>query len=146
VSAGSDLRNDTLKPPRLGPDGRVRFVSPASTPERDKVARGAEILTGWSLTVEMGVHACDRMGHFLAGRDEDRLADMNEALRDPGVRAVFSTTGFVAETPCVFGALSLRNRQTFRNCRIGVPVRAGIAFATALTSTSSQYSGAQQPA
>jgi muramoyltetrapeptide carboxypeptidase len=35
----------------------------------------------------------DRRGHFLAGSDEDRLADINDALRDPGVRAVFSTTG-----------------------------------------------------
>src|ERR1700736_905540 len=93
VLARSDDRKDGLKPPRLRPGDRVRFVSPASTPERAMVARGAEILTGWGLTVEIGAHAFDTMGHYLAGRDEDRLADVNEALRDPGVRAVFSTTG-----------------------------------------------------
>jgi len=35
----------------------------------------------------------DRRGHFLAGSDEDRLADINDALRDAGVRAIFTTSG-----------------------------------------------------
>jgi muramoyltetrapeptide carboxypeptidase len=79
--------------PRLLPGDRVRIVSPASVPDQDKVAHGADILRSWGLCVEMGHHIFDRHGHFLAGRDEDRLADMNDALRDPGVRAIFSTRG-----------------------------------------------------
>ena len=55
--------------------------------------RGARILESWGLRVELGAHVFDRHGHYLAGRDEDRLADLNEALRDPGVRAIFSTRG-----------------------------------------------------
>ena len=51
------------------------------------------MLESWGLKVEVGAHAFDRHGHFLAGKDEDRLADWNEALRDPGVRAIFTTTG-----------------------------------------------------
>jgi len=78
---------------RLRPGDRVRFVSPSSTPDRAKVALGTRILESWGLQVEIGPHAFDRHGHFLAGRDEDRLADINNALRDPGVRAIFSTTG-----------------------------------------------------
>jgi len=57
------------------------------------VAYGAAMLRNWGLSVEIGAHAFDRHGHFLAGTDEDRLADLNDALRDPGVRAIFSTTG-----------------------------------------------------
>lgn len=34
-----------------------------------------------------------RHGHYLAGRDDDRLADINDALRHPDVRAIFCTTG-----------------------------------------------------
>jgi muramoyltetrapeptide carboxypeptidase len=82
-----------LKAPRLRSGDRVRFVSPASTPDRERVECGAEILESWGLRVEIGAHAFDRKGHFLAGSDEDRLADINQALRDPGVRAIFSTTG-----------------------------------------------------
>ena len=51
------------------------------------------MLEGWGLRVEIGAHVFDRHGHFLAGKDDDRLADVNDALRDPGVRAIFSTTG-----------------------------------------------------
>jgi muramoyltetrapeptide carboxypeptidase len=80
-------------PPRLRRGDCVRLVSPASPPDRTLVARGAEILAEWGLRVEIGTHAFDRMGHYLAGRDEDRLEDVNEALRDPAVRAIFATRG-----------------------------------------------------
>lgn len=79
--------------PRLLPGERVRIVSPASIPDHDQVAYGADILKSWGLRVEMGLHVFDRHGHFLAGTDEDRLADINDALRDPGVRAIFATRG-----------------------------------------------------
>jgi muramoyltetrapeptide carboxypeptidase len=82
-----------LKAPRLRAGDRVRFVSPASTPTQEEVEIGATILESWGLRVEIGVHAFDRKGHFLAGSDADRLADINEALRDPGVRAIFTTRG-----------------------------------------------------
>lgn len=81
-----------LIPPRLRPGDRVRVVSPASTPDREFVARGVELLSGWGLQVELGRHVFDSVG-YLAGSDEDRLADLNEAFRDPGVRAIFATRG-----------------------------------------------------
>lgn len=43
--------------------------------------------------MEIGTHAFDRMGHFLAGKDEDRVGDLNDAFRDPGVRAIFCSRG-----------------------------------------------------
>lgn len=82
-----------LKPPRLKAGDRVKFVSPASTPAREEVQRGAEILTTWGLQVEIGPHAFDTTGHYLAGRDANRLADINDAVRDPGIRAIFATAG-----------------------------------------------------
>src|SRR5580765_2716341 len=82
-----------LTPRRLQPGDRVKLLSPASPPDREKVATGIRLLESWGLTVEVGAHAFDRHGHFLAGKDEDRLADWNEALQDPGVRAIFTTRG-----------------------------------------------------
>jgi muramoyltetrapeptide carboxypeptidase len=79
--------------PRLRPGDRVRIVSPSSPPDRDGVMRGVELLSSWGLIPEIAAHAFDRHGHYLAGRDEDRLADLNDALRDPGVRAIFATRG-----------------------------------------------------
>ena len=81
-----------LLPPHLKPGDRVRFVSPASTPDRELVANGVDLVTSWGLQVELGGHVFDSLG-YLAGADEDRLADLNDAFRDPGVRAVFATRG-----------------------------------------------------
>ncbi|HEY3454331.1 MAG TPA: LD-carboxypeptidase [Bryobacteraceae bacterium] len=87
------MEHTILKPPRLQQGDRVRFVSPASTPDREEVTLGARMLESWGLRVEFGAHCFDKLGHFLAGSDEDRLADINDALRDPGVRAIITTRG-----------------------------------------------------
>ena len=42
----------------------MRFVSPASTPDRADVAYGARMMDGWGLKVEIANHAFDRTGHF----------------------------------------------------------------------------------
>lgn len=81
-----------LRAPVLRPGDRVRVVSPGSTPDPAQVERGVEILRSWGLTVELGRHVFDRYG-YLAGRDEDRLADLQEALADPQVRGVFAARG-----------------------------------------------------
>ena len=50
------------------------------------------MLESWGLAVEVGAHALDEWG-YMAGRDEDRLADLNDAFADPGVRAIVATRG-----------------------------------------------------
>ncbi|WP_414938596.1 S66 peptidase family protein [Amycolatopsis sp. cmx-11-51] len=50
------------------------------------------VLESWGLIAEVGVHALGQWG-YLAGRDEDRLSDLNDAFRSPEVRAVIATTG-----------------------------------------------------
>ena len=83
---------DASVPPVLLSGDRVRLVSPASPPIREYVDRGVELLTAWGLEVELGKHVFDRFG-YLAGRDKDRLTDLDEAFRDRGVRAIFATRG-----------------------------------------------------
>ncbi|MGW2330298.1 S66 peptidase family protein [Streptomyces sp. NPDC001700] len=82
----------TVRSPRLRPGDRVRIVSPASPPSRERVARGVELLASWGLQVELGEHVFDQWG-YMAGRDEDRASDLNAAFGDPGVRAVIATRG-----------------------------------------------------
>lgn len=81
-----------MRGPRLRPGERVRVVSPASFPSEVWAGQVMATLAGWGLRPELGEHALDRCG-FLAGSDADRLADLNDALRDPGVRAVVAATG-----------------------------------------------------
>ena len=68
-----------------------RFVAPGSAPDA-RLARGIEILTGFGLVVELGAHVHDKFG-YLAGTDADRLADLDAAFRDPGIRGVFAARG-----------------------------------------------------
>ncbi|GCD96816.1 S66 peptidase family protein [Embleya hyalina] len=91
MNTGDNPRR-TVLPPRLRPGDRVRIVSPASPPTRDGVAYGVALLTSWGLRVEVAEHTFDRWG-YMAGRDEDRAADLNAAFRDPGVRAVLASRG-----------------------------------------------------
>lgn len=79
-------------PPKLKPGDRVRFVSPASTPDPLDVMRQVGILQEWGFVVDFGDHVYDKLG-YLAGSDEDRLADLNAAFRDPDIRAIFATRG-----------------------------------------------------
>ena len=83
---------EIVRPPRLRRGDTVRFVSPASTPEPQAVDRAHRYLESLGLVVEHAPHVFDTWG-YLAGRDEDRLDDLNAAIRDPAVRAIIATRG-----------------------------------------------------
>ncbi len=74
------------------PGDRVRLVSPASWPSREGVDSAVRTLESWGLVPEIGDHALDRHG-YMAGTDVDRVADFNDALRDPRVRAIVAIRG-----------------------------------------------------
>jgi muramoyltetrapeptide carboxypeptidase len=83
--------------PRPGPlslqrGDRVALVSPASTPDADEVTGTVRYLESLGLVPEVGTHALNKL-KYLAGPDEDRLADLNHAIRDPGIRAIVATRG-----------------------------------------------------
>jgi muramoyltetrapeptide carboxypeptidase len=78
--------------PFVRPGDLVRFVSPASRPDPNGVETCGEILRRWGLRVDIAPHAFAKLG-YLAGSDDDRLADLADALREPSVRAVFATRG-----------------------------------------------------
>jgi muramoyltetrapeptide carboxypeptidase len=80
------------RPPALRPGDRVRVVAPGSGPDPTLMDRGLQVLRGWGLEVEVAPHVYDTWG-YLAGSDANRLADLNAALRDPGVRGIFAARG-----------------------------------------------------
>jgi muramoyltetrapeptide carboxypeptidase len=84
-----------LSPTPLRPGDVVRLVSPASPPTQEGVSHATEILQSWGLRVQLAQNVfsrCPRLD-YLAGTDEERLADFNEALCDPDVRAIIATGG-----------------------------------------------------
>lgn len=93
--SSSERELPVLSPTPLRPGDVVRFVSPASPPTQEGVSHGTEILQSWGLRVQLARNVfsrCPRLD-YLAGTDEERLADFNEALCDPDVRAIIATRG-----------------------------------------------------
>ena len=99
--------NDVLIPFCLKAGDRVRLLSPASTPEEEGVYRCARIYESWGLRVKLGRHVFSRCG-YLAGTDDERLADINDALRDRCVRAIFATEEAMVLTGLRIGWISVR--------------------------------------
>jgi muramoyltetrapeptide carboxypeptidase len=81
------------KPPRLREGDTVAVVAPASSWEnRSELLRGVAALEAWGLRVRLGQHVNDRHG-YMAGHDQDRVADLHAALADPDIRAIVCLQG-----------------------------------------------------
>jgi muramoyltetrapeptide carboxypeptidase len=81
------------KPARLREGDTVGIVAPASPwDNRSELLRGIAGLEAWGLKAKLGAHVDDRHG-YMAGRDEDRAADLHAILADPEVRAIVCLQG-----------------------------------------------------
>jgi muramoyltetrapeptide carboxypeptidase len=81
-----------IRPPALVPGARVALVAPAGPLAEGAVDRAVERVRDWGFEPVEGAHVRGRHG-YLAAPDEQRAADFNAALRDPGVDAVWCLRG-----------------------------------------------------
>jgi muramoyltetrapeptide carboxypeptidase len=81
-----------IRPRHLQEGDLVALVSPSGATPEERALAAAAALTGWGLRVRLGAHALGRH-MYLSGTDEERLADLNEALRDDEVRGVLCLRG-----------------------------------------------------
>lgn len=93
LSAQDAGPNDEWKKARaLRPGDTIVLVAPAGPIEiaaLRKFAGGLE-KAGYKVRIPKGI---ERKSGYLAGSDEDRAAELNEAIRDPNVRAIFPCRG-----------------------------------------------------
>jgi len=80
------------KPRPLRPGDVIRFVAPAGPVSADEVRRVGKLFEskGYKVVIPEGIA---RRHLFLNGTDDERAAELNEALRDPDARAVFACRG-----------------------------------------------------
>lgn len=86
------VMTQTLHPNVLRPGDAVALVSPAGPVPQARVQAAVQALTGFGLLPRVYPHALDTHS-FYAGTDEHRVADLNDALADPEIRAVLCNRG-----------------------------------------------------
>lgn len=80
------------KPAALKPGDTIAIVAPAGPVEMEKVQAYAKMLKSAGYQVRMSP-TLDRRSGYLAGPDEQRIEELNAAIRDPAVRAIFPVRG-----------------------------------------------------
>ena len=70
----------------------IRIISPSGVIDPAYIDGAATRLRAWGYKVSEGAHARDAWGRF-AGTDEDRLADIVDALNDPSVDMILCSRG-----------------------------------------------------
>lgn len=116
-----------IMPPFLKEGDLVTFVSPSSCLADSSLIDGAvRCLNSWGLQVSVSPHVLTKCGHFAAS-DEDRLADLQSAIDNPCVKAIFCSRGG-------YGALRLLDRLDLSSLRTSPKWIVGFSDVTALHS------------
>jgi muramoyltetrapeptide carboxypeptidase len=85
-------RPAAVSPETLKEGDLVALVAPSGPVPPQRAASAVDVLVGWGLRVRMGAYALGKHA-FFAGTDEERLDDLNAALRDEEVRGVLCLRG-----------------------------------------------------
>ncbi|MCM2580187.1 S66 peptidase family protein [Streptomyces meridianus] len=83
------------RPRALRAGDRVAVVAPSGPVPRERLDAGLDFLRGWGLVPVAATHTLDRHPRFgyLAGTDEARARDLQDAWCDPSVAAVLCARG-----------------------------------------------------
>jgi muramoyltetrapeptide carboxypeptidase len=138
-----------VRPPRLAPGTRMALVAPAGPLlERDDLTRAETLCRALGYEPVPGRHAGGRHGYF-SGTDEERLADLNGAFRDPSIDAVWCIRGGYGVTRVLehvdFEALARRPRAVIGYSDI-TALLAGITRRAGLVAFHAPTARAQMPA
>ena len=126
-----------IRPPRLARGSRVALVAPAGPLlEHDDLTRAEALCRALGYQPRLGSNTAQRYGYF-AGTDEQRLADLNAALRDPEVDAIWCIRGGYGVTRILdqvdFDALARRPRPLIGYSDITALLNAALHHAGVVT-------------
>lgn len=79
-------------PPFIKRGDRIRIISPAGKVQKDKILSGIELLQDEGFEVIVGNHVFDRYFQY-AGADQQRAADLQEAIDDKDTKAIICARG-----------------------------------------------------
>lgn len=81
-----------MLPPFLQPNDQIRIVSPSGFINPEFIDGATKALSSWGLNVSEGAFSRLEYGRF-AGTKEQRIADLQQALDDPKIKAILCSRG-----------------------------------------------------
>jgi len=81
-----------IKPERLKKGDTVGIIAPASPPNKENLERGLKFFAELGLNYRLGKSLYNEYG-YLAGSDEERLADLHEMFQDDEVKGIICAGG-----------------------------------------------------
>ena len=96
-----------LAPPRaLHPGGRIAVVAPAGPSDRARIEQAARTIERRGYRVTIAANVGHRYNEYLAGDDDERVAELNHYLRSDDNDAIFCARGG-------YGAMRILDRIDF---------------------------------
>ena len=90
---GKDKIRKIIKPAKLNKGDTVGLIAPASCAfEPSTIRQGVETLQSLGFVVKIGKHIKEKFG-YLAGTDEQRVADLHRMFEDDDVKAIIALRG-----------------------------------------------------
>lgn len=80
-------------PPYLQPGDTIALVCPAGYMPPEKAQTCIDTLRAWGYAVRVGITLAGDSPNYFSGTDEERLADLQQALDDPSVKAILCARG-----------------------------------------------------
>jgi len=97
ISAQNDMATaitrDLVKPPNLKKGDTIMILSPAGRiKNKSSIEAGIKLANHWGLVVFFGNHMLSQ-DHTFAGTDKQRTEDLQKALDDPSIKAIWAARG-----------------------------------------------------
>jgi muramoyltetrapeptide carboxypeptidase len=113
-----------IRPSKLSRGDSIGVISPAGPVNRSHLEADLHFLKTKGFAVHVAPHVYDRR-EYLAGRDEDRLSDLEQMFRNPDIKAIFCSRGG-------YGTLRLLDRIDYDLIRKNPKILLGYSDITAL--------------
>ena len=113
-----------IKPSRLNHGDSIGIISPAGPVNRSHLKMDLHFLKTKGFKVHVAPHVYDRQ-EYLAGKDQDRLSDLQHMFQNPDINAIFCSRGG-------YGSLRLLDRIDYDLIRRNPKIFVGYSDITAL--------------
>lgn len=123
-ASDANAQQPWLRAPALQAGDAIAFVAPAGPVEIEPISRYAMQLEAKGYRVQVPPNVA-RKWEYLAGTDEERVNELNEAIRNPEVKAIFAIRGG-------FGLTRILDRIDYDSLRKSPKVVVGYSDLTAL--------------